>query len=73
MERLMRAHGQQTVFASDRILQLNPHHPVIAKMAQMEDPTDYILVLFNQTLVIEGEPIKDPALWTEKLMALLLK
>ena len=73
MERLMRAHGQQTAYASDRILQVNPCHPLIHKMAGMDDPTDYVLVLFDQTLVIEGEPIKDPARWTEKLTALLLK
>ncbi|MBQ3695559.1 MAG: molecular chaperone HtpG [Alphaproteobacteria bacterium] len=73
MERLMRAHGQKTAYASDRILQLNPRHPLIHKMAEMDDPTDYVLVLFDQTLVIEGEPIKDPARWTEKLTALLLK
>jgi len=73
MERLMRAHGQQTAYASDRILQVNPCHPLIHKMAEMDDPTDYVLVLFDQTLVIEGEPIKDPARWTEKLTALLLK
>ena len=73
MERLMRAHGQQTAYASDRILQINPRHPLIHKMADMDDPTDYVLVLFDQTLVIEGEPIKDPARWTEKLTALLLK
>ena len=73
MERLMRAHGQQTAYASDRILQVNPRHPLIHKMAEMDDPTDYVLVLFDQTLVIEGEPIKDPARWTEKLTTLLLK
>ena len=39
----------------------------------MDDSTDYVLVLFDQTLVIEGEPIKDPARWTEKLTALLMK
>ncbi len=73
MERLMRAHGQQTAFASDKILQLNPRHPLIHKMADMENPADYIWVLFNQTLVIEGEAVKDPAAWTEKLTALLMK
>ena len=73
MERLMRAHGQQTAYASDRILQINPRHPLIHKMADMDDPTDYVLVLFDQTLVVEGEPIKDPARWTEKLTTLLMK
>ena len=73
LERLMRAHGQQTAFNSDRILQINPYHPLIHKMAKMEDPSDYVRVLFDQTLVIEGEPVKDPARWTEKLTELLLK
>ena len=73
LERLMRAHGQQTAFSSDRILQINPYHPLIHKMAKMDDPADYVRVLFDQTLVIEGEPVKDPARWTEKLTELLLK
>ncbi|MBP5343807.1 MAG: molecular chaperone HtpG [Alphaproteobacteria bacterium] len=73
LERLMRAHGQQTAFNSDRILQINPYHPLIHKMAEMEDPADYVRVLFDQTLVVEGEPVKDPARWIEKLTELLLK
>ena len=35
LERLMRNHQQQTAFASSRILELNPYHPLIIKLADM--------------------------------------
>ena len=34
LERLMRNHQQQTAFASSRILQLNPYHPLIIKLSE---------------------------------------
>ena len=33
LERLMRNHQQQTAFASSRILEVNPYHPLIIKLA----------------------------------------
>lgn len=34
LERLMRNHQQQTAFASTRILELNPYHPLIIRLAE---------------------------------------
>ena len=45
MERLMRAHGQKTAFESTRILQINPRHPLIHKLEDMENPDDYITTI----------------------------
>ncbi len=73
MERLMRLHGQQTAFNSTRVLQINPRHPLIHKLAEMENPTDCILLLYDQTLVAEGEPLPDAAAFSERLIQLMMK
>ena len=73
MERLMRAHGQKTAFESTRILQINPRHPLIHKLADMENPDDYIKLLFDQTLVAEGEPLPDAADFARRLTELMMK
>lgn len=79
LERLMRAHGQAINFASSRILEINPRHALIHKLADLvsenKDPekvSDTIWVLYDQTLVTEGEPIKDPAKYTERLSRFIM-
>ena len=72
MERLMRAHGQKTAFESTRILQINPRHPLIHKLSDMESPDDYIKLLFDQTLVAEGEPLPDAADFARRLTDLMM-
>ncbi len=73
LERLMRMHGQQTAFASTRVLQINPCHPLIHKLADMKDADDYIKLLYDQTLVAEGEPLPDAADFVKRLTALMMK
>ena len=79
LERLMRANGQQINFASERVLEINPRHPLIHKLATLLDNTesaerfaDSIWVLYDQTLVAEGEPVKDPAKFAERLSRLMM-
>ena len=80
LERLMKAHGQPTNFDSTRILEVNTHHPVIAKLAELlnqadseQTVSDGIVVLFNQTLMSEGEPVHNPADFAERLTRLIMK
>lgn len=80
LERLMRAHGQQINFASERVLEINPRHPLIHKLASLLDNenmadqlSDSIWVLYDQTLVAEGEPVKDPAKFAERLARLMMR
>lgn len=79
LERLMKAHGQQIAMNSDRILEINPRHEVIHKLAEMlenkemnDKVNDAILVLFDQTLIAEGEPLKDPAAFSKRLTSFVL-
>ena len=79
LERLMRNHQQQTAFASLRILEINPYHPLIIKLAEMagvdahkEKVAEVTKILYDQALIAEGEAIKNPTFFAEKLSALLL-
>ena len=79
LERLMKAHGQQIAVNSDRILEINPRHDVIHKLADMvtnetanSKVDDAILLLYDQTLIAEGEPLKDPAAFSKRLTEFVL-
>ena len=80
LERLMRNHQQQTAFASTRILELNPYHPLIIKLADMvtdeknrEKLEEVSRVLLDQAKVAEGETISDPSYYAEKISGYILK
>lgn len=80
LERLMRNHGQQTTFASTRILEINPYHPLIVKLAEMiEDETnksevsDVAKLILDQAKIAEGEAVSDPSFFAEKMSEYILK
>ncbi len=80
LERLMRNHQQQTVFASTRILELNPYHPLIIKLSEMvgeskepEKVEEVAKILLDQAKIAEGEAISDPSFYAEKLSEYILK
>lgn len=80
LERLMRNHQQQTAFASSRILELNPYHPLIIKMAdsmseesKLPEIKDISRILLDQAKIAEGEAITDPSFFSEKMSEYILK
>ena len=80
LERLMRTHQQQTAFASTRILELNPYHPLIIKLADMtaneaDKPKieEISRMLLDQAKIAEGEAVSDPSFFSEKLSEYILK
>ena len=75
LERLMRAHGQKTAFDSARILEINPRHPLIHKLADMtgDSADDVIHLLYDQALLAEGETLPDPAAFNKRLLTLMMK
>lgn len=80
LERLMRTHQQQTAFASTRILELNPYHPLIIKLSEMTaDETnkpkieEIGKILLDQAKVAEGETVSDPSFYAEKISDYILK
>lgn len=74
LERLMRNHQQQTAFASTRILEINPYHPLIIRLADsMFEPSEKTRIeeicrlLLDQAKIAEGEAISDSSFFSEKL------
>jgi molecular chaperone HtpG len=71
--------SQQDVPENKRILELNPTHPVVAKLKKMFEAdakdaalTDYAELLYGQGALTEGSPLPDPAAYARlvaKLMA----
>ena len=79
LERLMKAHQQQTAFASTRILKVNPYHPLIIKLCDMVmDETkiakveEVVKILLDQAKVAEGEVINDPSFYADKISEYIL-
>lgn len=79
LERLMRNHQQQTAFASTRILELNPYHPLIIKLADMTGDEankpkieEVSKILLDQAKVAEGEAISDPSFYAERVSQYIL-
>lgn len=80
LERLMRNHQQQTAFASTRILELNPYHPLIIKLSEMvgneaekSKVEEVCKVLLDQAKIAEGEAIGDPSFYSETISNYILK
>lgn len=76
MEELMRKMGQP-VPTSKRTLELNPNHPLVAKLQalQASDATKakvHVRVLRDQALLAEGGRIADPAAFAKQVQELLL-
>ncbi len=79
LERLMKSNGQQIAYNSERIIEVNPRHPLIHKLADLiadkkddEKINDAIHVLYDQTLIAEGEALPDPAEFTTRLNNFIL-
>ena len=76
MEELMRKMGQD-VPTSARILELNPSHPLVAKLQALQasdapKATTHVKVLRDQAILAEGGRIADPAAFAKRVQELLL-
>ncbi len=78
MERLM-AQGPEAAYApkAQRVLQLNPTHPVFAKLAAAQEAGDkdrvalYASLLLDQALLVAGMPVEDPVKFAENVCELM--
>lgn len=80
LERLMRNHQQKTAFASSRILEINPYHPLIIKLSdaisdksQQQNVEEVARLLLDQAKIAEGEAISDSSFFSEKLSDYILR
>lgn len=78
MEKLFKAMGQE-VPVSKRIFEVNPSHPLVAAMQTLfdRDPqhqllADYVDLLYNQALLLEGSQVKDTVAFTAAMTRLMV-
>ena len=64
--------------SQQRILEVNPNHPIIIQLknkldggTSASDLEDYTEVLYGQAIIQEGESLPDPANFTKKLNKIL--
>lgn len=79
MERIFKAMNQDMP-ATKRILELNSDHPLVAGMqklfdASKDDPklADFAGILYDQALLVEGNPIPDPLSFSKKISELMVE
>lgn len=79
MERLMRLSGQELPRVK-RVLELNPHHPVIAKLKEkvVKGPNDPELkdlssLLYGQALLAEGGQLENPSAFAKLVTDLMVR
>ena len=71
MEKVLAAGPDGEQVKSDRILELNPQHPVFKALQKAFEEKDddkvksYARVLYDQALITEGLPIDDPVAYTQ--------
>ena len=61
--------------ASKPILEVNPSHPIVRRLAGETDSvkfSDWSQILFDQATLAEGGQIEDPAAFVKRLNQLLL-
>lgn len=76
MQQMLKAMGQTELPEFTPILEINPDHPVIKRLAEIDDKdmiSDISTVLLDQALLAEGVMIKQPVEFVQKLNAILSK
>ena len=73
IERMLKQHNQLEQ-AFKRILEINPHHPLVTSLAESvgkdgagEKVEDAAWLLLDQARIIEGEKVPDPAAFSRRL------
>jgi len=80
MRRIMKKLNQQEMPESEKILELNPDHAVVIALkniyeADSNDPKvqSYGQLLYDQAVIAEGSPLKNPAEFAQRVNELLIK
>ncbi len=80
MERILKAHNQLGGAISAKILEINPGHAVIRKLAEragdkgaIDTLADPVLLLLDQAKILEGDELDDTAAFARRLSAAMEK
>ena len=74
MRQMMQAMGQKNLPDLKPTLEINPDHEIIKKLLAKSDDVsiqDAAWLLFDQALLLEGVPLKDPATFVQRLNRVL--
>ncbi len=78
LERLLARHGEGGGMKAERILELNPRHPLIRTLAERAGQggaadalADAAWLLVDQARVLEGDPPADPAAFSRRMTTVL--
>jgi molecular chaperone HtpG len=75
MEQLMRAMGKGTEMPNTkRILEINPYHPIINSLLEQKDSEkfeDFIGVLYDNALIMEGGQLNDLSAFSNRISTLM--
>jgi molecular chaperone HtpG len=79
LERFLKLH-QQLDELSKRVLEINPRHALIRRMAALAADEgeqaalgDLVELLLDQARIVEGEPLPDPGVFSRRMSAILAK
>lgn len=69
LERMLKQHGQGDGLANPRILEINPKHALIRKLAGQSDEIigETAHLLLDQARIVEGESLPDPIAFAQRL------
>ena len=74
MQQMLRAMGQKDLPELKPTLEINPDHEIVKKLLARPDDAladDAAWLLFDQALLMEGVPLKDPAVFVQRLNRVL--
>ena len=77
MERVLKGMPGGEAPKSEKVLELNPNHPVFETMKSLQASGDteklnaYADILYNQARLIEGLPVEDAVAYTEAVCKLM--
>ena len=70
MQQLLKAMGNKDLPDVKPILEINPSHPIVVKLAATQDESlieEIGSLLLDQALLVEGAELKDPAAFVRRL------
>ena len=74
IQQMLRAMGQKDLPSPKPTLEINPEHEIVKKLLARSDDSvreDAAWLLFDQALLLEGVPLKDPASFVQRLNRVL--
>ena len=75
LEKILQQHNQLQQAASLKILEINPDHKLIKKLAKMSKDKAFVgdienigILLYEQSMILDGEKPSDPVNFSKKLI-----